>query len=82
MFWVAIAAPFGERNFVRKFETRSLPNSLAASPRGFAFYIADPITSIRGFTQIHFSWIPGFLIHSFFALATCQSRPITGKIWP
>jgi len=48
MFWVAIAAPFGERNFVRKFETRSLPNSLAASPRGVAFYIADPITSECG----------------------------------
>jgi hypothetical protein len=28
-----------------EFETRSFPESLAACPRGFAFYLADPIGS-------------------------------------
>ncbi len=32
----------------REFETRSFPNSLAATLRGFAFYLALPISSIRG----------------------------------
>src|SRR5262249_6615773 len=31
----------------RPFETRSLPSSLAATHRGFAFYVADPVSSIR-----------------------------------
>ena len=31
------------------FETRSLPNSLAATRRGFTFYLADPVSSIHGF---------------------------------
>ena len=30
------------------FETRSFPNSLAATLRDFAFYVADPISSIHG----------------------------------
>jgi hypothetical protein len=30
------------------FETRSLPHSLAATHRGFTFYVADPFISIRG----------------------------------
>jgi len=30
------------------FETRSFPNSLAATLRGFTFYLAVPISSIRG----------------------------------
>jgi hypothetical protein len=30
------------------FETRSFPNSLAATHRGFTFYLADPVSSIRG----------------------------------
>jgi hypothetical protein len=29
------------------FETRSFPNSLAAAPRGFAFYLTVPISSIE-----------------------------------
>ena len=29
------------------FETRSFPNSLAAYPCDFAFYVADPISSIH-----------------------------------
>jgi hypothetical protein len=29
-------------------ETRSRPRSLAACPRGFAFYVARPARSIRG----------------------------------
>ena len=31
----------------RPFETRSLPGSLAATHRGFAFYVAFPKSSIR-----------------------------------
>jgi hypothetical protein len=31
----------------RPFETRSLPSSLAATQRGFAFYVAFPKSSIR-----------------------------------
>jgi hypothetical protein len=30
-----------------RFETRSYPNSLAATHRGFTFYLADPISSIE-----------------------------------
>ena len=30
------------------FETRSFPDSLAATHRGFTFYVADPISSIHG----------------------------------
>ena len=33
-------------------ETRSFANSLAAYPRDFAFYVADPISSIHRFSQI------------------------------
>src|SRR5262245_25727158 len=33
----------------RGFETRVFPNSLAATHRGFTFYVADPISSIHGF---------------------------------
>jgi hypothetical protein len=33
-----------------EFETRSLPRSLAATRRGFAFYVADPLSSIHEFT--------------------------------
>ncbi|PYK07020.1 MAG: hypothetical protein DME67_01535 [Verrucomicrobia bacterium] len=31
----------------RSFETRSLPSSLAATHRGFAFYVAFPKSSVR-----------------------------------
>jgi hypothetical protein len=34
-----------------EFETRSLPRSLAATRRGFAFYLADPISSLHEFTR-------------------------------
>src|SRR5204862_392601 len=34
-------------------ETRSLPRSLAATRRGFAFYVADPLSSIHEFTPNH-----------------------------
>ena len=30
------------------FETRSFPNSLAATLRGFTFYLADPVSSVHG----------------------------------
>jgi hypothetical protein len=33
---------------LRGFETRSLPNSLAATRRGFTFYLAAPGSSIHG----------------------------------
>ena len=33
--------------FRHEFETRSLPRSLAATRRGFAFYVADPLSSIH-----------------------------------
>ncbi len=36
----------------REFETRSLPRSLAATRRGFTFYVADPLSSIHELTQI------------------------------
>jgi hypothetical protein len=35
-------------DFNHGFETRSFPNSLAATHRGFTFYLADPISSIHG----------------------------------
>src|SRR5438093_9483383 len=35
-----------------RFETRSFPISLVAYPRDFAFYVADPISSIRRFSQM------------------------------
>jgi len=34
------------------FETRSFPNSLAATLRGFTFYLADPISSIHRIARI------------------------------
>jgi hypothetical protein len=39
---------FGENLNNHGFETRSSPDSLAACPGGFAFYLADPVGSIRG----------------------------------
>jgi hypothetical protein len=39
---------FDARN---EFETRSHPCSLAATRRGFAFYVADPVSSIHEFTK-------------------------------
>jgi hypothetical protein len=38
---------FPDSFFTRRFETRSLPSSLVATPRDFAFYVADPISSIE-----------------------------------
>ena len=35
----------------REFETSSLPRSLAATRRGFAFHVADPPSSIHKFTR-------------------------------
>jgi hypothetical protein len=32
---------------IHRFETRSFPNSLAAFPCDFSFYVADPLSSIR-----------------------------------
>src|SRR5215472_13875846 len=46
----------------RSFETPSVPSSLAATHRGFAFYVADPISSIP--------------VRSF-ALPSFQRSPIT-----
>jgi hypothetical protein len=40
---------------VRRVETRSFPNSLAATLRGFTFYLADPPARLRRFTQIQIS---------------------------
>src|SRR6266446_8060382 len=40
------------RSIIHRFETRSFPNSLAAFPCGFSFYVADPLSSIRRFSQI------------------------------
>src|SRR5439155_9268874 len=37
----------------RSFETRSLPGSLAATRRGFAFYVAFPKSSIRPLGLTH-----------------------------
>jgi len=37
----------GGRQTTNGFETRSAPASLAAARRGFAFYVADPISSIH-----------------------------------
>jgi hypothetical protein len=34
-----------------EFETRSLPRSLAATRRGFTFYVADPLSSIHELTR-------------------------------
>ena len=34
---------------IRRIETRSFPDSLAATPRDFTFYVAYPISSIRHF---------------------------------
>src|SRR5437762_7940760 len=38
-----------------RFETRSFPISLVAYPRDFAFYVADPISSIHRSSRIN--WI-------------------------
>jgi hypothetical protein len=35
-----------------EFETRSLPRSLAATRRGFTFYVAGPLSSIHEVTRI------------------------------
>jgi hypothetical protein len=37
---------------VHRFETRSFPNSLAATLHGFTFYLADPSARLRKFAQI------------------------------
>ncbi len=37
----------GQKRSNRGLETRSLPRSLAATPRGFTFYVAVPISSIE-----------------------------------
>jgi hypothetical protein len=42
---------------VRRVETRSFPNSLAATLRGFTFYLADPRARLRRFTQIRYSGV-------------------------
>src|SRR5262245_1788057 len=41
-------------NSRHQFETRSHPCSLAATRRGFTFYVADLLTSIHEFTPIDF----------------------------
>src|SRR6266513_5638477 len=43
---------FGKPFCVHRFETRSFPNSLAAYSRGFAFYVADPFSSIRNLRAV------------------------------
>ena len=40
------------KDFVHRSETRSFPNSLAATRRGLIFYVADPVSLIRRLTQI------------------------------
>ena len=51
-----VSAPSPKRTsmqqFIHRFETRSFPISLVAYPRDFAFYVADPISSIHRFSQI------------------------------
>jgi hypothetical protein len=49
------------------FETHSLPTLARRYPRGFAFYLGNPISSVPIFL-IHFPWIPGFQIHCCFLL--------------
>jgi hypothetical protein len=38
---------YTSKNERHEFETRLLPRSLAATRRGFAFYVADPLSSIH-----------------------------------
>jgi hypothetical protein len=49
------------------FETHSLPTLARRYPRGFAFYLGNPISSVPAFL-IHSSWFPGFQIHFSFLL--------------
>ena len=39
--------PFRVARPLRSIETRSRPRLLAATRRGFTFYVADPVSSIR-----------------------------------
>jgi len=52
---VLVSAPSPSRPFIQQFnhefETRSFPISLVAYPRDFAFYVADPISSIHRFLR-------------------------------
>src|SRR5207245_11172453 len=43
------------RILCHRFETRSFPISLVACPRDFAFYVADPISSIHRSLQINWT---------------------------
>src|SRR6266540_2084259 len=56
---VLVSAPSPKRTsmqqFIHRFETRSFPISLVAYPRDFAFYVADPISSIHRSSRIN--WI-------------------------
>ncbi len=40
------------KGYPQDLKLAELPTSLAATHRGFAFYVADPINSIRRFPQI------------------------------
>ena len=48
----------------RAIETRLLPSSLAATQRGFAFYVASPKRSIPSLATCSMSLIPIESIHS------------------
>jgi hypothetical protein len=47
LLWQAFSAGIRIVQAMTRFETRSLPRSLAAARRGFTFYVADPISSIH-----------------------------------
>jgi len=49
------------------FETHWLPTLARRYPRGFAFHLGNPFSSVPVFL-IHFSWIPGFQIYCCFLL--------------
>jgi hypothetical protein len=48
----------------RAIETRLLPTSLAATHRGFAFYVASPKSSIPGIATCSMSQMPSARIDS------------------
>ncbi len=53
MCWASLGPQRSQKRIIRglrTFETRSFPKSLAATRRGFTFYLANPVSSIP---QIH-----------------------------
>src|SRR5947208_10726691 len=45
--------PWWQSSFRHEFETRSHTRLLAATRRGFTFYVTDPLSSIHEFTLIY-----------------------------